>query len=32
MSGWQEFDPEKEEDYKKGVRKDGNGNAMFFTR
>ncbi|KXT09297.1 hypothetical protein AC579_2851 [Pseudocercospora musae] len=31
MSSWQEFDPEKEGDYKKGVRKDGNGNAMFFS-
>ncbi|KAF7187535.1 Protein FAM50-like [Pseudocercospora fuligena] len=31
MSSWQEFDPEKEEDYKKGVRKDVNGNAIFFS-
>ncbi|EME78910.1 uncharacterized protein MYCFIDRAFT_157600 [Pseudocercospora fijiensis CIRAD86] len=31
MSSWQEFDAEKEEEYKKGVRKDGNGNAMFFS-
>ncbi|KAM3424184.1 hypothetical protein BST61_g11273 [Cercospora zeina] len=30
-SSWEEFDPEREEDYKKGVRKDRNGNAMFFS-
>ncbi|KAI5363332.1 Putative XAP5 protein [Septoria linicola] len=31
-SSWEEFDPAKEEDYKKGVRKDKDGNAMFFSR
>ncbi|PIA89642.1 hypothetical protein CB0940_06915 [Cercospora beticola] len=31
-SSWEEFDPEREEEYKKGVRKDRNGNAMFFSR
>ncbi|KAF2085170.1 XAP5-domain-containing protein, partial [Saccharata proteae CBS 121410] len=28
-SRWEEFDPEK--DYKQGVRKDGQGNAFFFS-
>ena len=31
-SSWEEFDPEREEEYRKGVRKDRNGNAMFFSR
>jgi protein FAM50 len=31
-STWEEFDPERQEEYIKGVRKDKNGNAMFFSR
>lgn len=31
-STWEEFDPAREEEYKKGVRKDRQGNSVFFNR